>query len=106
MREREKEGGEREFGERNQDISPRCSWALIMENDIRILVPGVETNFVYMHVSAGVLDKVAPVWESVLPPCFSRSYVRGFENGRRSYELALEDNYDGDPRTAIYYALT
>lgn len=54
-----------------------------------------------------------PLWwpklhpcESVLPPCFSRSYVRGFENGRRSYELALEDNYDGDPRTTIYYAVT
>lgn len=34
-----------------------------------------------------------------------RSYVRGLENGRRSYELALEDNYDGDPGTAIHYAL-
>lgn len=26
----------------------------------------------------------------------------GFENGRRSYELVLEDNYDGDPKATIY----
>lgn len=32
--------------------------------------------------------------------------MRGFENGRRSYELVLEDNYDGDPKTTIYYAVT
>lgn len=101
---REKEG---KFDERNQDVSPcAASWPLIVENDTRILVPGEGTKFVQVYPNVVVVALKLHLCESVLLPCFSQSYVRGFENGGRSYELALEDNYDGDPRTTIYYAVT
>lgn len=58
-----------------------------------------------MPECAGVLVKVASCVYIRPRRVSPRSYVRGFENGRRSYELALEDNYDGDPGTAIHYAL-
>ena len=43
---------------------------------------------------------------SVHPRASPRVTCKGFENGRRSYELVLEDNYDGDPKTTIYYVVT
>lgn len=87
-------------------IVPRCSWPLIVENDTRYIGP-VGGNKVYVRVTecrcVGQSCIRVRVYRS---RCFSWSYVRGFENGRGSYELALEDNYDGDPRTTIYYAVT
>lgn len=108
--EKEKKKGrakEGKFGERNQDVSP-CS--VVSYRRERYTYIGPERgNKVRVCVCAEMSlcwPELHPCASVPPPPCFSRSYVRGFENGRRSYELALEDNYDGDPRTTIYYAVT
>lgn len=97
---------ERKFGERNQDVSPCAVRGLLSQRTIHVY-------WSQEREQSSCTCAQMPLWwpklhpcESVLPPCFSWSYVRGFENGRRSYELALEDNYDGDPRTTIYYTVT
>lgn len=102
-RERAKEG---KFGGRNQDVSPCAARGLLSQRTIHVY-------WSQEREQSSCMCAQMPLWrpklhpcQSVLPPCFSWSYVRGFENGRRSYELALEDNYDGDPRTTIYYAVT
>lgn len=97
---------EGKFGEESRRLFLTASWPLIVENDTHILVPTEVTSLrtcarEYRRVC--MLAELASVSEDVSSPCFSQSYVRGFENGRCSYELALEDNYNGDPKTTIYY---